>query len=116
MQTNAKPRRKVLWIFFVLVWIAGLAGAIVAYKFSQPGQTAPPALLGEEYRNDRFKVAFRLPADWKRGPMPPGLLEGMASNAALMAEAFEGPRPGDIVIVRRDGDGRFTVVATVTMD
>tara|TARA_R110001592_G_scaffold342258_1_gene631960 strand:- start:624 stop:1187 length:564 start_codon:yes stop_codon:yes gene_type:complete len=27
-----------------------------------------------------------------------------------------GPRPGDIVIVRRDGDGRFTVVATVTMD
>tara|TARA_R110000772_G_scaffold268571_1_gene396347 strand:- start:76403 stop:76972 length:570 start_codon:yes stop_codon:yes gene_type:complete len=27
-----------------------------------------------------------------------------------------GPRPGDIVIVRRDGDGRFTVVATVTAD
>lgn len=27
-----------------------------------------------------------------------------------------GPRPGDIVIVRRDGGGRFTVVATVAAD
>ena len=99
-----------------LIWASALAVAAYVVRYHIFRDTPPAPLLGEEYRNETWKLSFRPPANWQLEPMPPEYKQALEADRAAFAEHFAGPEIGDACsIAAHEVDGSLQDFARQTL-